>query len=54
MCFLNTNLITITNIILLCPMVAPNMFGYGQSEPWPSNRDPDITGEITYIVFFSQ
>ena len=30
------------------------MFGYGQSEPWPSNRDPDITGETTYRVFFSQ
>jgi len=36
--------------LLACPLVAPNMFGYGQSEPWPSNRDPDITDFVALLT----
>ena len=30
--------------LLSCSLVAPNLYGYGRSEPWPSNRTPDIAG----------
>ena len=30
--------------LLSCPLVAPNLYGYGRSEPWPSDRTPDMAG----------
>ena len=27
-----------------CPLLAPNLYGYGSSQPWPADRNPDIAG----------
>ena len=31
--------------LLSCPLVAPNLYGYGSSNPWPSDRTPEIAGQ---------
>ena len=30
--------------LLSCPLVAPNLYGYGRSQSWPADRTPDMTG----------
>ena len=34
--------------LLPCPLLAPNLFGYGRSQPWPPRQDPDIAGFPSY------
>ena len=30
--------------LLSSPLLAPNLYGYGRSQPWPSDRTPDMAG----------
>ena len=34
--------------LLPCPLLAPNLFGYGRSQPWPPHQEPDIAGFPSY------
>jgi len=36
--------------LLSCSLVAPNLYGYGRSEPWPSNRTPDIADYVALLT----
>jgi len=36
--------------LLSCPLVAPNLYGYGSSQPWPSDRTPDISDFVNVLT----
>jgi len=36
--------------LLSCPLVAPNLYGYGRSQPWPSDRSPDMADFMALLT----
>jgi len=36
--------------LLSCPLLAPNLYGYGSSQPWPSDRTPDIADFVNVLT----
>lgn len=36
--------------LLPCPLLAPNLFGYGRSQPWPPHQEPDIADYVAILT----
>jgi len=36
--------------LLSSPLLAPNLYGYGRSQPWPSDRTPDMADFVDLLI----